>query len=102
MAFFKNIKADLGSIVAGSQHTIDYFYDSLVRSDIVSANAGCGCSTPTIEENSIRVVYNSSGHSGDIRKVITINLDESKFPGFNENYTPKSQIQLEFVAKIKS
>lgn len=100
MAFFKEVKKDLGDIQSGSVHTIQFDFDSITMSDIKSMQAGCGCSTPSKKNTHIEVVYNSAGHSGTISKVVTVTLDDKKFHGFNENGTEKNVVKLEFTAKI--
>lgn len=101
MSLFKNYVFDFGSIKAGSINVASFPYDTLNPADIVSLTAGCGCSSPVKKSDSVQVSYNSDGHSGNIHKFVTVTLDDKKYPGYNENGTPKNVVKLELKASIE-
>jgi hypothetical protein len=101
MSLFKNYIVDFGSISAGSINIATFQYGTLNPSDIVSLTAGCGCSSPVKKQDSVQVTYNSDGHSGSIHKFVTVTLDDKKYPGYNDNGTPKNIVKLELKASIE-
>ena len=95
----KNTVVRLGDIQSWSKHDILFEFDGLIKSDVTSATAGCGCTSVIIGNNGISATYSaSSGHT--FPKLVNVILDENKFDGFYPNRTRNNEVTLEIYANV--
>ncbi len=84
---FKITSHNFGTIVEGTQATIEFEFTNTGDAPLVlsSVNASCGCTTPAWPKDpimpgqtgTIKAVYNSSGRPGNFTKSITVNSNAS-------------------------